>query len=72
MKLEIGKKYRFTLVSGRVVEVIVYGTSGKGIDVSVDGNRDTYIDLDAALGEPFTQVNPGLTFHRPMGSEPMN
>lgn len=70
MTLELGKMYKFTLVSGRVVEIVVHGTSPNGIDISVDGTRRTYGDLNGALGEPFTQVSPALSLLGTWASQP--
>lgn len=58
LHLIVGSKYRFALVSGRSVVVIVHGQSGTGPgwEISVDGVRGTYPDLNQALGEPFSQA----------------
>jgi hypothetical protein len=58
LHLVIGSKYRFTLLSGRTVVVIVHGqvASSASWEISVDGVRGTFSDINQALGEPFTQV----------------
>lgn len=58
LHLAIGSKYRFTLLSGKTAVVIVYGQAATSHlwDISVDGVRGTYSDVNQALGEPFTQV----------------
>lgn len=55
LRLEIGKKYRFTLDTEKEMELVVRGTKAapKGLellDIEVDGLRGTYFDVNAALG----------------------
>ena len=60
LTLALGTKYLFTLLSGRTVIVIVHGSSAApnsgALDISVDGKRGSYTDINQALGKPFTQV----------------
>ena len=60
--LEGGSTYRFTLLSGKTIDVVVVGT-----ELSPDGSRTlhlyqingvlgSYGDLNSALGEPFTKI----------------
>ena len=58
LHLAIGSKYRFTLLSGKTVVVIVYGQAASSTEweISIDGMPGTYADINQALGEPFTQV----------------
>jgi len=58
LHLVVGSKYRFTLVSGRTVVIVVHGQTSAGgpWEISVDSVRGTYTDINQALGEPFTQV----------------
>jgi len=58
LHLAIGSKYRFTLLSGRIIVVIVYGQLAGSTtwDISIDGTRGAHNDLNQALGEPWTQV----------------
>lgn len=50
--LTCGKKYRFQLQTGKTVEIVIHGhgPNGNGLDISVDGIKKTYPNLDAALG----------------------
>lgn len=59
LNLVLGSRYRFTLVSGRSVVVIVHGQSAGGMnwEISVDGVRGTYADINQAIGERFIQVS---------------
>jgi hypothetical protein len=57
LHLLVGSKYRFDLQSGRSVVIIVHGQSSNGNwDISVDGMRGAYPDINVALGEPFAHV----------------
>ena len=58
LHLVVGSKYRFTLLSGRTAVVIVHGqlAASTSWEISVDGVRGTYSDINQALGEPFTLV----------------
>ena len=61
LSLELGRTYRFTLLSGRVVDVVVIGSqpnfpAGTLFTISVDGVQGTFSSINDALGEPFTNV----------------
>jgi hypothetical protein len=58
LHLVIGSRYRFTLLSGKTVVVIVHGqvASSASWELSVDGVRGIFTDTNQALGEPFTHV----------------
>lgn len=61
LRMELGRKYRFTLLSNKTVEIEIHGTKAglRGMtefEISVDGVRGTYTDVNAALGEPYTKV----------------
>lgn len=61
LTITIGAKYKFVLTSGRTVTVIVHGSSaptggGTAWDITVDGARGTYSDINQALGDSFSQV----------------
>lgn len=55
---DLGKPYEFTLHSGRKVLIAVHGQAAgsDSFEISVDGVRGVYSDLNKALGEPFTSV----------------
>ena len=59
LTLTLGTMYRFTLIFGRTAIIIVHGSSAApnsgALDISVDGKRGSYTDINQALGEPFTQ-----------------
>jgi hypothetical protein len=56
----LGLEYLFTLSSGRTAIIIIHGASASpnlgAWDISVDGKRGNYTDINQALGEPFVQV----------------
>jgi hypothetical protein len=57
LTIEIGQKYKFTLQSGYAIDVVVYGSSqNAGWIIAVNGVRDIYPTLDAALGDAFVAV----------------
>jgi hypothetical protein len=64
LSLEIGQIYKFTLVSGRCVEVAVSGSTNNSsgttsLIVNVNGVDGEYRTLNDALGEPFVKVTRG-------------
>lgn len=73
--LELGRTYRFTLVSGKTVDLIVIGSqpsssSGTSFTVSIDGVQGTYSSLNDAIGEPFTNCTAVLeNKNRKLGEE---
>lgn len=61
IKLEGGQPYIFTLETQKSVEIIFYGTKAgednvTELDISVDGSRNLYTDINAALGAPFIKI----------------
>ena len=63
MSLLLGSKYHFTLASGKIVEVVIYGNGQDGaLDISIDDVRGVYPSLNEALKEPYIRVTPSLGF----------
>ncbi len=61
LRMELGRQYRFTLVSGGTKLICIHGTKvGAGglteFDITVDGNQGMYTDVNAALGEAYVKV----------------
>jgi len=59
--MELGCTYKFTLQSGKTVEIIIHGTKqgASGMtefEITVDGATDTYTDVNAALGGIYVKV----------------
>lgn len=59
--LTLGATYKFTLSSGKVVTIIVHGTRAHPVmgaewEISVDGVRGAYSDLNQALGDSFSNI----------------
>ncbi len=61
LRMELGCTYRFTLQSGKTVDIIIHGSKQGAhgmteLDITVDGKRGTYTDVNAALGDAYTKV----------------
>lgn len=61
INLQIGSTYEFTLQSGKKILIIVHGSSLQdtginGWEISVNGTKGDFANLNAALGEGFSQI----------------
>jgi hypothetical protein len=61
LRMELGRKYKFTLDSKKVIEIVIHGMQAGAhgmieFDITVDGVRASYTDVNAALGEAYTDV----------------
>ena len=61
LSLELGRTYRFTLLLGRAVDVVIIGSQpnspgGTLFTISVGGVQGAFSSINDALGEPFTNL----------------
>jgi hypothetical protein len=61
LKMEPGREYRFTLQSQKTVVIVIHGTKltaagSTEFDISVDGARNHYPDVNVALGDAYLRV----------------
>jgi hypothetical protein len=61
LRMELGREYRFTLQSQKSVVIIIHGTRAGAngmteFDITVNGVRGSYADVNAALGDAYIKV----------------
>ena len=61
LRLELEHTYRFILESSKLIDITVHGTNAATdnitlFDITVDGVRGTYEDINSALSEPYVRV----------------
>ncbi|NYF22305.1 hypothetical protein HDC36_003781 [Xanthomonas sp. JAI131] len=58
LSLTLSTPYKFQLTSGGTKIITIFGSDGSSLDIEVDGTRSSYNDLQSAIGESFTHVQP--------------